>query len=72
VEVAGPGEADLVSLARAVLRRRGERAWVIPVRLPGKAGKAMRTGAQLPAPGIRLMGPSFSEWLEGSDLASVG
>jgi uncharacterized protein YbjT (DUF2867 family) len=72
MEVAGPDEADLVSLARAVVRQRGERVWVIPVRLPGKAGKAMRTGGQLPAPGARLMGPSFSEWIEGSDLASVG
>jgi len=72
VEVAGPGEAELVSLARAVLRRRGERAWVVPLRLPGKAGKAMRTGGQLPGPGARLIGPGFSEWLEGPDLASVG
>jgi uncharacterized protein YbjT (DUF2867 family) len=72
IEVAGPEEADLVSLARAVVRERGERLRVIPFRVPGPAGKAMRTGGQLPTSGVRIVGPTFSEWIEGSDLSSVG
>ncbi len=71
VEVAGPEEADLVALARAVVRHRGERVWVIPFRVPGPAGRAMRSGGQLPTPDVRVVGPSFSEWIEGSDLALV-
>ncbi len=71
VEVAGPEEGDLVTLARAVVGHRGDRLWVIPVRVPGPAGKAMRSGGQLPTPDVRIVGPSFSEWIEGSDLALV-
>jgi len=71
LEIAGPGEADLVALARAVVRHRGERVWVVPLRVPGRAGKAMRSGGQLPTLDVRIVGPSFSEWIEGSDLDSV-
>jgi uncharacterized protein YbjT (DUF2867 family) len=72
VEVAGPEEAELVSLAREVVRYRGERLHVIPFSVPGKAGKAMRSGGQLPTPDVRIVGPSFAEWIEGADLALVG
>ncbi len=71
VEVAGPEEADLVSLARAVVRHRGERLWVVPIRVPGPAGKAMREGGQLPTSDVRTVGPTFSEWIGGPDLALV-
>jgi len=71
IEVAGPERADLVSMARAVVRHRGERVWVIPVRVPGRAGRAMRSGGQLPTLGVRVVGPSFSEWIEGADLDAV-
>jgi uncharacterized protein YbjT (DUF2867 family) len=70
-EVAGPEVAELASLARAVIRHRGQRAWVIPFALPGSAGKAMRNGGQLPAPGIHVVGPTFSEWLNTGDLELV-
>ncbi len=71
LEVAGPEEADLVSLARTVVRHRGERLWVVPFRVPGRVGKAMRAGGQLPTPDAHIVGPSFSEWIEGGDLALV-
>ena len=45
---------------------------VIPFRVPGQAGSAMRSGGQLPTPDVRIVGPSFSEWIEGSDLALGG
>ncbi len=59
-ELAGPEVHDMVSLARRVAdgRRR-----VVPVRLPGAAGRAMRAGGLLPTcPGPRgRLG--FDEWL---------
>ena len=71
VEVAGPEPADLVDLARSVVARRDQRVAVIPVRVPGRSGKAMRSGALLPTPGVRLAGPGFAHWLAGEDLAAV-
>lgn len=71
VEVAGPEPADLVDLARSVVARRDQRVAVIPVRVPGRSGKAMRSGALLPTPGVRLAGPGFADWLAGEDLAAV-
>ena len=71
VEIAGPEEKDLVSLARAIVRKRQARMWVAPLPVPGAAGRAMRTGGQLPSPGARVIGPTFGEWLEGEDLAML-
>ena len=71
MEVAGPEEADLVTLARTIVRHRNERVWVVPFSLPGRARNAMRAGGQLPFAGARIVGPTFSEWIKGSDLESV-
>jgi uncharacterized protein YbjT (DUF2867 family) len=71
VEVAGPEVEDLVSLARAIVRTRQTRKMVVPLPVPGRAGKAMRTGGQLPSPGAHIIGPTFAQWLEGGDLASM-
>ncbi|HWD52609.1 MAG TPA: NAD(P)H-binding protein [Acidimicrobiales bacterium] len=72
IEVAGPEPADIVDLARATAAGLGRRMVVVPIRLPGPAGKAMRSGDLLPSPGARLAGPRFAEWLTGEDLAAVG
>jgi uncharacterized protein YbjT (DUF2867 family) len=71
VEIAGPEEKDLVSLARAVVRKRHTRTVVAPLPVPGRAGRAMRSGGQLPAPGALIIGPTFEEWLDGGDLATM-
>jgi uncharacterized protein YbjT (DUF2867 family) len=71
LEVAGPEAADLVDLARAVVKRQGRRAAVVPVRIPGSVGRAMRGGALLPGDGARIVGPAFSEWLAGDDVDAV-
>ena len=48
-ELAGPEVHELVDLARAVAARTGRRRWVVPVRVPGRAGRAMAAGALLPS-----------------------
>jgi uncharacterized protein YbjT (DUF2867 family) len=72
IEVAGPEPADMLDLARATTAGLGQRMVVVPVRIPGPAGKAMRSGGLLPSPGAHLAGPRFDEWLTGEDLAAAG
>ncbi len=62
-DLAGPEEHELVDLARRVAARRRPRRRVVPVALPGAAGRAMRHGALLPADGAALGTQTFAEWL---------
>ena len=71
VDVAGPTIADLIDLARAVIRRRGITGKVVTVPFPGRVGAAMRSGALTPAAGALIVGPSFEEWLPGPDIEAV-
>jgi uncharacterized protein YbjT (DUF2867 family) len=71
IEIAGPEEEDLVPLARSIVRKRRTRTLVVPLPVPGRAGRAMRAGGLLPSPGARIVGPTFAEWLQGDDLASI-
>lgn len=62
-ELAGPQEHELVHIARRLVRHRGQHRHVLPVRLPGAAGRGMATGALLPAaPGPRGK-LTFDQWL---------
>lgn len=62
-ELAGPEVFTMPDLVRRVLRARGSRKLVLPVRLPGAVGKAMVTGGCLPLePGERGK-QTFAEWL---------
>ena len=61
-ELAGPAEHKLVDLARRVTRARGLGRRVVGIPLPGAAGRAMRTGALLPADGLRGV-VTFEQWL---------
>jgi uncharacterized protein YbjT (DUF2867 family) len=67
VEVAGPEAADLVDLVRTLIAHWGQRVVVIPLHVPGAAGKAMRLGAMLPTPDVPATGPAFSQWLNSPD-----
>src|SRR5215470_1239819 len=68
-ELAGPEQLELTQLARRVLRARRSRRVVVPVRLPGAAGRAMARGGLLPGgPGPRGR-QTFGEWLAGPDGA---
>jgi uncharacterized protein YbjT (DUF2867 family) len=65
-ELAGPEEHELVDLARRVARAQGIRRWVLGMRLPGAAGRAVAGGALLPTgPGPRT-GLTFEQWLTAS------
>lgn len=63
-ELAGPQEEDLPDLVRRLLRARGSRKPVLPVRLPGNAGKAMVSGGNLPTGEFRQGRQTFQEWLD--------
>ncbi|HEU5332759.1 MAG TPA: NAD(P)H-binding protein [Actinocrinis sp.] len=62
-ELAGPEQHWMPDLVRRLARARGTRRVVVPVRVPGRAGKAMAHGGLLPAePGPRGR-ITFDAWL---------
>jgi uncharacterized protein YbjT (DUF2867 family) len=63
-ELAGPQVHDMVELARRVLRARGERRVVVPVRLPGRAGAAFAADGLLPTGDGPRGRQTFDEWLD--------
>ena len=65
-DIGGPRQERLPDLARQLVRHRGLRRTVISLPLPGKVGKAMRGGDQLPGPDAVLRGPTFAQWLASS------
>ncbi|SEL51039.1 SDR family oxidoreductase [Streptacidiphilus jiangxiensis] len=63
-ELAGPQEEDMTVLVRRVLRAQGRRTPVLPLRLPGAAGRAMAGDGLLPTgPGQRGT-ETFDAWLD--------
>lgn len=62
-ELAGPERLQMVDLARRFSKARGLGRRVVPVRLPGAAGKAMRSGALVPASDGQRGRTTFTEWL---------
>jgi uncharacterized protein YbjT (DUF2867 family) len=62
-ELAGPEVLEMTDMVREVVRRRGLRRVVLPLRVPGKAGRAMAQGGLLPTgAGPRGQQP-FASWL---------
>jgi uncharacterized protein YbjT (DUF2867 family) len=66
-DLAGPQERQLTDLARLVLDKRGSKKALWKVTVPGAAGKAMRSGALIPADGTRGV-ISFDQWLAGGSV----
>lgn len=62
-ELAGPEVLELVDLARQVLDARGSRRLLVPLTLPGSAGRALRDGALLPAQDAGRGHQTFTDWL---------
>lgn len=72
INVAGPQPEDLVDLAKAVIARRRDKLRLVSMPIPGRAGRAMRSGGLLPPSDARLVGPTFKEWIAGDDVFAVG
>lgn len=69
-EMGGPQPERLADMARAILRARGSRRVVLPVRLPGRAGSALAGGAlRQQGPGATSGRQTFEDWLAGPDAA---
>jgi uncharacterized protein YbjT (DUF2867 family) len=63
-ELAGPELLWLADMARLVLRRRGERRWVLPAPLPGRVGRELRCGGLLPLGEFREGKRTFADYLD--------
>ena len=59
-----PERRSLVAMARAVVGATGQRRLVVPLRIPGVAGRAIREGALCPYDGTRGA-VGFEDWLRG-------
>lgn len=67
VELAGPEQHQLVDLARRVAKARRMRKLVIPVSVPGAAGRPMATGALRPEGDAYRRGTiTVAEWLSNA------
>lgn len=65
-DLAGPEPAEMTALVRRYLAATGRRKLVVPITVPGRAGRAMRNGGALPAePGPRGA-QTFDAWLAES------
>jgi uncharacterized protein YbjT (DUF2867 family) len=62
-DLAGPEVHDVVDLARRLVRAQGRRRIIVPVRLPGEAGRRMASGALLPGPDADAGTVTFDAWL---------
>lgn len=62
-ELAGPREEQMVDMVRRLARAGGGRRLVLPLRLPGAAGRAMTDGALLPTADGPRGRITFDQWL---------
>ena len=69
-DLAGPQIHELPDLMARVLRARKQRRWLVPVRLPGRAGRAMAEGGLLPGAAARLGTCTFDAWL--AEINEIG
>jgi uncharacterized protein YbjT (DUF2867 family) len=64
LELVGPEVHELPDLVRRLGAAIGDRRRVVPIRVPGSAGRAMREGGLLPAGPATLGRTTFAEWLK--------
>lgn len=62
-ELAGPEPLQMVSMVRQLLRARGSRRIVVPLWIPGAAGRGMTGGGLLPLGDGPRGHQTFGEWL---------
>ncbi|MFJ8158056.1 SDR family oxidoreductase [Streptomyces sp. NPDC094468] len=65
-EIAGPDQLNMADMARRIVRAHGRRRLVVPVSLPGRAGRAIAAGGLLPR-GQYVLG----RWTFDDHLASL-
>ena len=70
-DLAGPKLEQLVDMGRRQVRSRSERRLIIPIRLPGKAGKAALDGALTPTSDGARGALTFEDWLNGPDACTA-
>ena len=63
VELGGPERLDIADLIARLAVARGVRARVVPLRLPGAGGRAMRSGELVPDSPWRTGTQTWDEWL---------
>jgi uncharacterized protein YbjT (DUF2867 family) len=63
-EVGGPRPESVPDMARRLLRKQGSKRPVVTARIIGKAGKAMASGALIPANPGTIGAQTYAEWLE--------
>ena len=64
-ELAGPQELQLVTMTRQLIRARHLRKVVVPIRVPGAAGAALRGGGLVPLTDGPRGAEAYAEWLAG-------
>ncbi|SOD71400.1 uncharacterized protein YbjT [Jatrophihabitans sp. GAS493] len=63
VDFGGPERHELPELVRKFLAANQEKVRVVPVRIPGSAGRAMANGALTTGAGARISTITFDQWL---------
>ncbi|MEU8632566.1 NAD(P)H-binding protein [Amycolatopsis sp. NPDC048633] len=61
--LAGPDQLQMVDMARRLIKARGVRKIVVPIRMPGAVGKAMTSGGLLPVGKHREGTRTFAEYV---------
>lgn len=67
VELAGPRVERMADMVRQVADRRAPRRRVVELRIPGRAGRAMARGGNLPLTDGELGRQTFADWLRSTD-----
>lgn len=62
LQIAGPRRMDTITMARQISARSGGPR-VLPLPIPGRAGRAIRAGGLLPGPDARIDDQDFDDWL---------
>ncbi|MDQ0733142.1 SDR family oxidoreductase [Arthrobacter sp. B1I2] len=66
-DLGGPRKEQLKGLVAAYLAKTQQKKRIVPLRVPGPMGKAMRKGELIPAPGSAVGRQTFLEWLDAID-----
>lgn len=69
LEFAGPEQLSLPEMVRRFQKHMGDRHLLVPVPLPGRAGRQMRAGGLLPQPGVEQGTLTLDQWLQDQPTA---